>query len=314
MDQRTPLVTIGIPTYNGARYLAASIDSLLSQDYPNFELVISDNCSTDDTEAIARAYVQRSDRIRYVRQEANMGAFANFNRVLGLAGGAYFMWASDHDLWDTAFVSRCVAALEADPAAVLAYPKSMLIDEDGAAIEEMDDQIDLGQLTPLARYKHLIWRLTICNMIYGVARREALAATGGFPDVLGPDHVVLARLALQGPILRVGGHLYLRRQNRPPETPDEHRRRALIDLEPSQARARAAMPALILYRDLRAHHLRAVSESSMTSRQKLDARMATLACFHMRFGVASNLVRLLRLGARATRQTARLERSWGRGD
>jgi hypothetical protein len=128
-----------------------------------------------------------------------VGAFANFNRALGMAGGAYFMWASDHDLWDTAFVSRCVAALEADPAAVLAYPKSMLIDEDGAAIEEMDDQIDLGQPTALARYKHLIWRLTICNMIYGVARREALAATGGFPDVLGPDHVVLARLVLQGP-------------------------------------------------------------------------------------------------------------------
>jgi hypothetical protein len=74
------------------------------------------------------------------------------------------------------------------------------------------------------------------------------------------------------------------------------------------------MPALILYRDLRAHHLRAVRESSMTSRQKYDARMATLACFHMRFGVASSLVPLLRLVARATRQTARLERWWGRGD
>jgi len=70
----------------------------------------------------------------------------------------------------------------------------------------MDDQIDLGQPSALARYKRLIWRLVICNMIYGVARRDALVATGGFPDVFSPDHVVLARLVLQGRVLRVGGH------------------------------------------------------------------------------------------------------------
>jgi len=313
LDQRAPLVTIGLATYNGARYLAKSLDSLLDQDYPNWELVISDNCSTDETEAIARAYAGRSDRIRYVRQEANLGATANFNYVLGQARGAYFMWAADHDLWKPTLISRCVAALEADPAAVLAYPRSLLIDENGAVIEEMDDQIDLGEPSALTRYKRLIWRLVICNMIYGVARREALVATGGFPDTVSPDHLVLARLALQGPILRVGGHLFLRRRNRPQETPEEHRRRSLTGLNPSKAGERVAMPAPRLFRVLRDLHIRAVKESPLSFAEKLNGTLATLACFHMRFHVASNLVRLLRVGARATRQSARLDRYFGRG-
>ncbi|MGA2514330.1 MAG: glycosyltransferase [Candidatus Limnocylindrales bacterium] len=313
MDQHAPLVTIGMPTYNGERFLAESLDSLLAQDYPNFELVISDNCSTDETERIARAYAGRSDRVRYVRHETHVGVSASFNRVLGLAGGTYFMWATDHDLWEPALISRCVAALEADPAAVLAYPQSLLIDENGAVIEEMDDQIELGQRSALVRYKRLIWRLHVCNMIYGVARREALVATGGFPDVFGPDHVVLGRLALRGPILRVGGHLYLRRQNRPPETPEENRARRLTALNPWKAGERISMPAGQLYRGCRDLHIRAVRESSLSFAEKLDGSLATLACFRARFGVGSAFIKLLRAGARVTRQSGRLDRKFGMG-
>ena len=314
MNQRPPLVSIGMPTFNGELYIARALDSLLAQDYPNLELIISDNGSTDGTEAIARDYAGRFDRVRYVRQQINLGAYANFNFVLGEATGEYFMWAADHDLHDPTFVSKCVAALEADPAAVLAYPQSYLIDENGSVIEEMDDQIDLGQPSALYRYKHLIWRLIICNMIYGVSRREAMAATGGFPDIISPDHGCLARMVLQGTVLRVGGHLFLRRRNRPPETPDEHRRRALVDLEPSKAGARASMPPARLFRDLRAHHLEGISRSSLTFREKLDARMATLACFHLRFHVASNLVRVCKLIGIVTGQTKRFDRWWGRAD
>jgi glycosyltransferase involved in cell wall biosynthesis len=311
LDQNAPLVTIGMPTYNGARYLAQSIDSLLGQDYSNFEIAISDNCSTDGTEAIARAYAQRSKRVRYVRSETNLGASANFNRALGLARGPYFMWAADHDLWDPALISRCVAALEADPAAVLAYPQSLLIDENGAVIEEMDDQIDLGQPSALDRYKCLIWRLNVCNMIYGVARRDALAATGGFPDTYGPDHVVLAKLVLQGPILRVGGHLYRRRQNRPPETADQESERRLVDLNPSKAGERVPVPENLLYRDARDLHVLAVRESSLSVAAKIEGVVATLACFRARFGVRSTLVKLLIGAARITRQRARLDRRFG---
>jgi glycosyltransferase involved in cell wall biosynthesis len=308
-----PLVTIGIPTYNGERYLAMSIDSLLRQDYPSIELVISDNCSTDRTAAIAQAYAQNSDRIRYVRQSRNLGVVANFNVLLSLARGTYFMWAADHDLWEPTLVSKCVAALEGDPAAVLAYPQSFLIDETGTVIEEMDDQIELEEPSALCRYKRLIWRLDVCNMIYGVARLDALVATGGFPDAFGPDHVVLARLVLLGPILRVPGHLYLRRQNRPPESPDVHRQRALADLYPSNGSGWVSRPAHRLYEDLRHLHVLAVGQSSLSFVEKLDATVATLACFRQRFGVPSLLVRLLRVGARVARQRTRLDRHFGVG-
>src|SRR3954469_5368600 len=107
--------------YNGERFLAESLASLLAQDYPVFEIFISDNASTDGTEHIALAAASRDGRIRYERLEANQGAMVNFNRVLRLATGTYFMWASDHDLWEPDFISACVAALERDPDAVLAY-------------------------------------------------------------------------------------------------------------------------------------------------------------------------------------------------
>jgi len=313
LDKPLPLVTIGLPTYNGAKYLAGALDSLLAQDYPNVEIVVSDNGSTDDTEVVARGYARRFDRIRYYRLDSNMGAAANFNRTLSLARGVYFMWASDHDLREPTLVSRCVEALEANPAAVLAYPQCLVIDANGTVLEEADDQIDVEQASSLARYKHLIWRLMICNMIYGVARREAMVAAGGYQDVIAPDRLVLARLALQGPIVRVAGFLFLRRQNRPPETLDEQRLRQVNDLNPATAEERAAQAAPSLFRALRDLHVQALNESALSRRQRWDAKVATLACFHMRHHVASNLVRALRAGARVTRQTPRLERWWDRG-
>ena len=311
LSPAAPLVTIGLPTYNGAKFLAKSLDSLLAQDYPNSEIAISDNGSYDGTEAIARDYAARFNGIQYFRQTTNLGAMANFNFVLGQAKGAYFMWASDHDLWAPTFISSCVDALEADDSAVLAYPRSVLIDEEGNAIEEMDDQIDLRDASNLDRYRHLIWRLGICNMIYGVARREAIAATQGYSDVLAPDRLVLAKMALQGRILTVDGQLFLRRRNRPPETADQARIRQLGDLNRSTAAERASMPAPRLFRALRDRHLAAVDASTLSAREKAAARIATLACFHMRFHVASRRVWALKAAAVATRQSMRLSRWWG---
>jgi len=311
LRRSVPLVTIAMPAYNGGRYLAWAIDSLLAQDYPLWDLVISDDCSTDQTETVGRSYAKRSPRIRYIRQASNLGEKANFNFCLGEARGAYFMWASDHDLWAPTFISSCVDALEADDSAVLAYPRSVLIDEEGNAIEEMDDQIDLRDASSLDRYRHLIWRLGICNMIYGVARREAIAATQGYSDVLAPDRLVLAKMALQGRILTVDGQLFLRRRNRPPETADQARIRQLGDLNRSTAAERASMPAPRLFRALRDRHLAAVDASTLSAREKASARIATLACFHMRFHVASRRVWALKAAAVATRQSKRLSRWWG---
>jgi glycosyltransferase involved in cell wall biosynthesis len=314
MTSDRPPVTIGMPTRNGSRFIARSIESLLAQDYPNWRLVISDNASDDGTEAIARSYAERSVRISYDRSAENLGMSGNFNRALALADGRYFIWAADHDLWDPTLISRCVAALEARPDAVLACPGSFLIDESDAVISEMDDQIELDLPSALARYKRLIWRLAVCNMVYGVIRRDALLATPGFTDVHGMDHALLAALVLQGPFLRVGGHLFLRRRNRPVESPSEHRLRALADIDQATAADRAAQATGRLYRPLRELHVRVVRRSGLSALEKLDAVLATHDCFQQRFEVPSTAMKVLRTGARALRVRGPFDRHFGAGD
>lgn len=299
LDGRVSLVTIGMPTYNGARFLADSLDSLLDQDYPNWELVISDNCSTDDTEAIARSYVTQFPQIRYYRSPVNRGAAANFNRVLELATGPYFVFAADHDLWASTFLSRCVARLEASPASVLAYPQTTLTDIDGRPLEVMQDRIELGDGSTLARYKRLIWNLEACNMVYGVGRLENLRRAGGFADVFGPDLLLLARLVLEGTVERVEEPLYSRRQNRPAETSEEERLRILADLSPATAGERRLLTYTQQMRELRDAHLRAVrSAGPLSPAERIEAVVATLACYKERFGVRSRVARAVSLASR----------------
>jgi glycosyltransferase involved in cell wall biosynthesis len=169
-----PLVSIGLFVYNGADYLAAAIDSLLAQDYPSLELVISDNGSTDSTEAIARNYTERDARVRYVRSPDNRGTLWNFCNVFDLSTGPYFMWAGHHDLWDARFVSSCIAELEASPESVLAYTQTRYVDAQGAPMREGEPAIDTRGLTAGQRLARILEDYPICS-VYGVIRRAALA-------------------------------------------------------------------------------------------------------------------------------------------
>src|SRR3989339_68658 len=120
-NKRRPLVSIGLPVHNGEHYLRKTLKSLLSQTYPFIELIISDNASTDGTEAICKAYERLDERIRYFRSDRNRGAAWNFNRVLELAGGTYFKWAAHDDLSAPDFLASCVRILETDRSVVLCY-------------------------------------------------------------------------------------------------------------------------------------------------------------------------------------------------
>jgi len=109
-----PKVSIGMPVYNGEKFVRDAINFILAQTFTNFELIISDNASSDSTEFICREYVNRDPRIKYIRQNKNMGAAANFQFVLDEAVGDYFMWAAADDKWLPAFISECYAVLEKD--------------------------------------------------------------------------------------------------------------------------------------------------------------------------------------------------------
>lgn len=121
LANKTPKVSIGVPVYNAERYLRTALDSLLAQTYADFELLISDNASTDATEAIYREYATRDARIRYSRQPVNKGAAFNFNAVMRMATGEYFMWAAADDLRDPDFLRLAVAVLDSDPSCGLVF-------------------------------------------------------------------------------------------------------------------------------------------------------------------------------------------------
>ena len=123
-----PLVTIGIPVYNGAAYIAATLDSVLAQSHEHLEIIVSDNASTDRTPEILEEYAERDSRIRLILNPTNLGAAPNYNRTFALARGEFFKWAAHDDLCEPTFISTCVEALRNDDRVVLAYPESEVID------------------------------------------------------------------------------------------------------------------------------------------------------------------------------------------
>jgi glycosyltransferase involved in cell wall biosynthesis len=127
----TPLVSVGLFVYNGERFIEETLHSILNQTFSDFELIISDNASTDRTGEISQAYARRDSRIRYYRNEKNMGAGWNIRRVYELATGKYYKQAATDDLLEPDFLRRCIEILESDPGCVLAHPKTKEIDENG---------------------------------------------------------------------------------------------------------------------------------------------------------------------------------------
>ena len=118
-----PRVTVGMPVRNGEPYLAEALDAILGQTLREIELVIADNASSDGTERLVRERARRDPRVRFIRSDVNLGAAANYNRVLALARSPYFKWAASDDLIAPTFLERALEALEGDPGAVLAFPR-----------------------------------------------------------------------------------------------------------------------------------------------------------------------------------------------
>ena len=135
MNQNTPRVSVGMPVYNGERFVAQAIELILSQTFRDFELIISDNASTDATERICREYAERDGRIRYYRSEKNCGAAWNNNHLVHLARGEYFKWQCHDDYCDPTFIEKCLAGIRGDRSVVLCYPQFVRVDEQGRRLQ-----------------------------------------------------------------------------------------------------------------------------------------------------------------------------------
>jgi glycosyltransferase involved in cell wall biosynthesis len=193
-----PLVTIGLPVYNGMPHLRTAVDALLKQTYGNLEIMISDNASDDGTGDYCRALAEVHPHVRYERNTENVGPVENFRRVLARASGEYFMWAAHDDKWNDGFVSAMVETLAASPAAVLATPAVIHIQEDGGLCSEPPDRPATGR-SRTANLK-LLYHDHAATWIYGLWRSDWLARHfeeyRGFP-YWGADILWLADICLR---------------------------------------------------------------------------------------------------------------------
>jgi glycosyltransferase involved in cell wall biosynthesis len=274
-----PLVSVGLPVYNGEEHLAKALDALRDQDLENFEVIVCDNASTDATAEIARDYAARDARIRYHRNPRNLGLAGNFNKAFQLAGGKYFKWWAHDDWHPRDLLSRATAVLEADPSAVLCATGVAIMDDDGEVFEQWRPEVDL--LTPPAhvRFHRLIWTLGETHPLFSVMRSDALARTPQYRPFVGGDRVLLAQLVLMGGFAAIPDlmHYYRQARMRPGARKDPGKPSQAEILDPANKGKLPSRTWRLCY-----EHLRLVARSGLAPRQRLWLAGDVLA----RFGIS----------------------------
>jgi glycosyltransferase involved in cell wall biosynthesis len=215
-----PRVSLGLPVYNGGRYVKGAIDALLTQSFSDFELIICDNASSDDSEMICREVAARDGRVRYVRNEGNIGAAPNFNKTFELARGEYFKWVAHDDLHGADYLKKAVEVLDADRRVALVHSRVGIIDAQGEAVTGTvgthgeplrDPPRKMGDGNPSVRLNDLLLNTRWCFEIFGLMRREQLGRTPLHGTFYGSDKVLLAYMCLAGRFHEIPEELFFRR-------------------------------------------------------------------------------------------------------
>ena len=207
-----PRLSIGLPVYNGENYLAESLDALLGQSFEDFELIISDNASTDGTAAISRRYERLDSRVRYVRQPRNVGLAPNHNILVEQARGELFKWASHDDLYGRELLERCVVALDANPHVVLAHSWTAMIDGSGVVTEAIEYPLATASLHVPTRFRSLLFD-SGGDDDGGVIRTSTLRRVARKNSFHHADRTIIAELSLHGAFHQVPEWMYFRRDH-----------------------------------------------------------------------------------------------------
>ena len=211
MDKKSPQVSLGMPIFNGENYLEDTLDSILAQTFTDFELIISDNASTDRTREICLAYQAKDSRIHYTRNEKNLGAAKNYNLLFDLARGEYFKWVAHDDPCAPEYLEYCVNLFNSEADAVMCYPRTILIDENDEVIEYHDDGFDLRSPKAGQRLRKSFYSSAWCHPVFGLIRANVLKQTDLIGNYASSDKVLLAELAMLGKCCEVPKHLAYRR-------------------------------------------------------------------------------------------------------
>jgi glycosyltransferase involved in cell wall biosynthesis len=207
-----PKVSIGMPVYNAQRYLREAIDSALAQTMTELELVISDNASTDATADICREYAARDPRIKYHRNDTNLGVVANFNRAFELSSGQYFKWAAYDDLHAPTYLERCLPVLERRPDLAVCHSRTRSIDESGRDCGEFPATHRLDADHAPERFRRIIWTDAF-PPIWGLMRSEMVRRTKLHEPYMGSDRNFMAELLLLGSVAYVPEDLFFLREH-----------------------------------------------------------------------------------------------------
>ena len=240
-----PRLSIGLPVYNGEEYLAESLDALLGQTYEDFELVISDNASTDGTQDICLQYAAKDPRIRYIRLPRNIGAAPNHNYVFAECRSELFKWASHDDLYGRELLQRCVDALDERPEVVLAHVDQAVIDEKGEVKVPYEYTIATGSPHAPERFRSLLFEPGGDDW-YGVMRTEVLRRVKPLDSFHHADRTFVAEIALHGPFHQVPELLYFRRDHPTrAERANPSKRSRCVNLDPRRAGLLHPTPRLL---------------------------------------------------------------------
>jgi glycosyltransferase involved in cell wall biosynthesis len=205
-----PKLSIGMPIYNGQNFMREAIDSILAQSFRDFELIITDNASTDATEEICREYCAADSRIRYVRNDRNAGAAENYNLCFALAKGEYFKWAAHDDVLHPEFLSACIDALDRDRSVVLCFSRIGGIGEI-IANYDYDNGMSFDASQVHRRFKTAMDVRHWCISVFGVIRADELKKTSLIGSYVGSDRCLLTELALLGRMHRIPEVLFFHR-------------------------------------------------------------------------------------------------------
>ncbi len=209
-----PLVSVGVPVFNGEAFLEDAIRSVLGQTLDDLELILCDNASSDRTADICRDHAARDPRVRYFRNARNLGAAANYNLAFSHARGRYFKWLAHDDRMLPSFLAKTRRVLDERPDAVLCNTVVSYIDADGAHLGLYDTRLSGADAHPPSqRFAWMVLRSHTCVDFFGLIRREALRGSLLHGSFHGADRALLAQLALRGRLVQLPAPLLTIREH-----------------------------------------------------------------------------------------------------
>jgi glycosyltransferase involved in cell wall biosynthesis len=263
-----PRLSIGLPVYNGETFLGESVEALLGQSYENFELIISDNASTDGTADICRGFAKQDSRIRYFRQPRNIGSAPNHNFVIEQARGELFKHASHDDLYARDLLRLCIAALDERPQVVLAHSWSAVIDSSGAVTELIEYPVDTAALRAPDRFRSMLfdgWG----DDEGGVVRTDVLRRTPLHASYHFADRTFTAELALHGSFYMVPDWLYFRREHAGQGGKNASVRKRCANMDPRRA-SRLRNPTARLYAEYIGGYVSAIRRAPLSPGERQE--------------------------------------------